>query len=290
MKSSVRSPASNRWGAIIRFPLTRILLALLFVAIPFIALQRVVSLLMLGRTTSNVLKALVCTLAAYGMYRVYVRLIERRPAAEVALRLAPGELGRGVMLGSALFATSIGVLALLGVYQVTAIGPWSGIIIPLAVATVIGTFEEIVIRGIIFRITEESLGTWLALAISAVIFGLLHLIGPASTLQGAVSIMVGSSVLLTGAYKATGRLWFPIGIHAAWNFTQGGIFGVVVSGHPGEGVLQGTLTGPGWLTGGSFGAEGSVVATLVCLVAGVLCFAKAVRIKSIVPLRRTTET
>jgi membrane protease YdiL (CAAX protease family) len=290
MNSSARNPATSRWRAIIHFPLTRILLALLFVAIPFIALQQVVPLLMLGRTATNVLKALVCTLTALGMYWVYVRSIERRPAAEIAPGPALPELGRGVALGGALFGMSIGVLALLGVYQVTGIGPWSGIIIPLAVATVIGTFEEIVIRGIIYRITEEYLGTWLALAISAAIFGLLHLVGPASTLQGAVSIMVGSSVLLTGAYKATGRLWFPIGIHAAWNFTQGGIFGVVVSGHPGEGLLQGTLTGPGWLSGGSFGAEGSVVATLVCLIAGVLCFAQAVRKKSIVPLRRTAET
>ena len=145
-------------------------------------------------------------------------------------------------------------------------------------------------RGIIFRITEESLGTWLALAISAVIFGLLHLVGPDSTLQGAVAIMVGPSVLLAGAYKVTGRLWFPIGIHAAWNFTQGGIFGVTISGHPGEGWLQGTLTGPGWLSGGSFGVEGSVVATLICLLAGVLCFASAARKECIVPLRRTAKT
>ena len=73
---------------------------------------------------------------------------------------------------------------------------------------------------------------------------------------------------MTGAYLVTRGLWLPIGIHAAWNFTQGGIFGVTVSGHPAEGLIRGTLTGPEWLAGGEFGAEASVVATAFCLMAG----------------------
>jgi hypothetical protein len=90
-----------------------------------------------------------------------------------------------------------------------------------------------------------------------------------------LAIVVGASVLLTGAFKLTGRLWLPIGIHVAWNFTQGGIFGVTVSGHPGEGLFQGTLTGPDWLSGGAFGAEASVVAIVLCFCAGLIFFAIA---------------
>jgi len=107
-------------------------------------------------------------------------------------------------------------------------------------------------------------------------------VSPDSTLLGAASIVVGASVLLTGAYVVTRRLWFPIGIHAAWNFTQGGIFGITVSGHPGEGLLRGTLTGPVWLSGGAFGAEASVVATALCLATGVAFFASASRRERIV--------
>ena len=117
---------------------------------------------------------------------------------------------------------------------------------------------------------------------SAVIFGLLHLISPDSTLLGASSIVVGSSVLLTDAYVLTGRLWLLIGIHVAWNFTQGGIFGITVSGHPAAGLLHGTLTGPEWLSGGAFGAEASVVATALCFVAGLAFFVLAIQKSRIV--------
>lgn len=283
MNPSETTRPSSRWKAFIRFPLTRIFLAGLIVGIPFILVQRVVPLLPLGHTAANVLKAGVCILVACGMYRLAVRVLERRDATEFALKSAPVELGRGLATGALLFAATIGILAVLGVYRVTGTGPWSSVIIPFAVASVIGTAEEIVFRGIIFRITEESLGTWIALLISAMIFGLLHLIGPNSTILGALSIVVGPSLLLTGAYKATGRLWFPIGLHVAWNFTQEGIFGVMVSGHPAKGLLLGTLSGPEWLSGGTFGAEASVVATLLCFFAGLILFAQAIRKKCIVP-------
>jgi hypothetical protein len=71
--------------------------------------------------------------------------------------------------------------------------------------------------------------------------------------------------MLAAAYMRTRRLWFPMGVHAAWNFTQGGIFGVAVSGTTSNGLLQGELHGPAWLTGGEFGAEASAVAVIVCI-------------------------
>jgi hypothetical protein len=66
----------------------------------------------------------------------------------------------------------------------------------------------------------------------------------------------------------TRTLWMPIGLHAAWNFTQGGIFGVPVSGHVSHGLVQATLTGPALLSGGAFGLEASVIALAVCTAAG----------------------
>jgi hypothetical protein len=98
--------------------------------------------------------------------------------------------------------------------------------------------------------------------------------------SGSLAFEKGSfPVLLTGAFAVTGRLWLPIGIHTAWNFTQGGIFGITVSGHPGEGLLNGTLTGPEWVSGCAFGAEASVVATVLCFVVGLTFFALAVQKK-----------
>jgi hypothetical protein len=84
-------------------------------------------------------------------------------------------------------------------------------------------------------------------------------------------------VLLAAAYAFTRRLWLPIGIHFAWNFTQGGVFGVAVSGNDIPGLLQGRLSGPVWLSGGAFGAEASVVAVVLCLAAGIFFIAKVVQ-------------
>jgi membrane protease YdiL (CAAX protease family) len=225
----------------------------------------------------SLLKALACILASYWAYGLYVRMFEKREVTEFAPKPGPRELAGGLFIGASLFILTIGALAGLGIYHSSGVGSWTSVIVPLAVAMVIGTFEEIVFRGIIFRIFEKSLGTWISLVISAVIFGTLHLVSPDSTLLGACSIVVGASFLLTGAYKLTGRLWLPIGIHVAWNFTQGGIFGVAVSGHPAQGLFHGTLSGPEWLSGGSFGAEASVIATALCFMTGLAFFILAIR-------------
>jgi CAAX protease family protein len=68
----------------------------------------------------------------------------------------------------------------------------------------------------------------------------------------------------------TRRLWFVMGLHLAWNFTQGGIFAVAVSGGRASGLLTSTLTGPALVSGGEFGAEASVFAVGICLAAGVV--------------------
>ena len=82
-----------------------------------------------------------------------------------------------------------------------------------------------------------------------------------------MAIAIEAGVLLGAAYKWSGTLWLPIGIHWAWNFTQGNIFGFAVSGNgAGESLIQATVEGPAWLTGGAFGAEASVIT----VIAGVL--------------------
>jgi hypothetical protein len=62
----------------------------------------------------------------------------------------------------------------------------------------------------------------------------------------------------------TRRLWLPIGIHAGWNFTEGGVFGAAESGTAPHGWLQSTTSGPAWLSGGDFGPEASVVTVMIC--------------------------
>lgn len=92
----------------------------------------------------------------------------------------------------------------------------------------------------------------------------MHLLNPNATLVAAVAITLEAGVRLAAACLLTGRLWLSMGVHFAWNFTQGGIFGAAVSGQASTGLLRSLLQGPALLTGGDFGAEASAVAVVVC--------------------------
>ena len=80
-------------------------------------------------------------------------------------------------------------------------------------------------------------------------------------------------------------LWLPIGLHFAWNFTEGFVFDVPVSGHPVEGLVEARISGAELLTGGAFGLEASVIALIVCTAAGVWLVVRAVRAGRSVPPR-----
>ncbi|HEY6952095.1 MAG TPA: CPBP family intramembrane glutamate endopeptidase, partial [Bacteroidota bacterium] len=75
----------------------------------------------------------------------------------------------------------------------------------------------------------------------------------------------------------TRRLWFAVGVHMAWNFAQGGIFGIAVSGFAAKGLLQSAMSGPEFLTGGAFGAEASIIAVMVCVTGFIFLMVRANR-------------
>lgn len=225
----------------------------------------------LGPHLANVLSALAACVLGWCAYAAYARLAEKRgPRAlgEFGRQGALAELAAGLAIGAAVFGASLAVLAALGLYKIHGTREASVMIIPLAQSIGAGVIEEILFRGAIFRIIESSLGTWLALLISSVLFGLVHLGNPHATVLGAVAIIFEAGIMLAAAYLLTRRLWLAIGIHIGWNFTQGGVFSVPVSGTFSKGYFDATLTGPEWLSGGVFGVEGSIVAVVLCVALG----------------------
>lgn len=260
----------NKFIKFLQFPLIRVFLGfvfLLFVA----ALIQFATVAWPGHDTdfTNLVSVIIAVTVTGFAYYGFVRVIERRSVTELSLRNMLVELVSGVLVGAILFSVTIGLLWLLGYYKVTGTNPWTVMFSWLVLAILSGVSEELLFRGILFRIVEESLGTWLSLLISALIFGLFHLANPNATLWGAIAIAIEAGIMLAAAFVYTRRLWLPIGIHFAWNFMQGAVFGVAVSGNEAKGLLQSTLSGPSWLSGGDFGAEGSIFAVLVCLVAGI---------------------
>ena len=212
------------------------------------------------------------------------RWLERRPDREFALAGAGRELGLGLLLGFLLFSAATGIVALLGGFEVLGVRGQGALWAMLAMAVTSGTIEEIMFRGILLRHLEALIGTWGALAITSLLFGASHLFNPGATLFAAFAIAMEAGIMLGAAYLLTRRLWLAVGIHAAWNFTQGWIFSVPVSG--GEtplGLLITRRVGPEWLTGGDFGLEASVVALVVATGAGVALLVLAARRGAIVP-------
>jgi len=138
----------------------------------------------------------------------------------------------------------------------------------------VGFYEELWSRGYQLKVLSEALhlgpltkttAVTLSMIITSILFGLLHLGNPGSSLISSVNISL-AGIMLALPYVLTGRLWLSVGIHFSWNFAQGGIFGFSVSGLTNQHSLINTsMTGPEWFTGGGFGPEAGVISQILLL-------------------------
>ena len=208
-----------------------------------------------------------CGLLSAGMllaYALVVKWWEGAPAKDLPMKRCAPDTALGLALGLGYFCVVTGVMAIAGLYHVngTGAGP-TDLLYAFCYFAVVAVGEEILFRGVLFRWIDEKWGFPVALGVSALLCGLMHWSNPGGTLWSSVAIAVEAGLLLGAAYKWSGTLWLPIGIHWAWNFAQGNIFGFAVSGNnAGKSLLNACVEGPDWLSGGAFGAEASVVAVV----------------------------
>lgn len=216
-------------------------------------------------------------------YLVVTCLVERRSPTELFSRTSLQRAAVGFLAGATLFSAIVGVLWLLGVYHVVGFNPDANWITALMMTGIgAGIGEEIMFRGVLFRVVEEGLGSWAALLISALAFGAMHAGNPGATAWSSAAIAIEAGLLFGLLYMVTRSLPVCMGLHAAWNFFQGTVYGIPVSGLKADGWLVSTRTGADWLTGGSFGAEASVVALATCVLASCLLLIIALRRNAIV--------
>jgi membrane protease YdiL (CAAX protease family) len=215
--------------------------------------------------------------AAVAVYVWLCRKVEDRTAIEELPTTGRwGALGRGFLLGSAMFTTTLLLIAMFGGWTVGAGSFWAFLGGFGAMASV-AVNEELLFRGVVFRILEERTGTVISFVLSCLIFGFAHGVNANATVWGLLSIAIEGGSLVTAAYVLTRSLWLPIGIHLAWDFTEGGIFGVQNSGTEQAGLLHTKLLGADWLTGGTFGPEASPFAMLICLAVSAFLLRRAAR-------------
>jgi hypothetical protein len=266
----VASTEKPLWRRIIDFPLVALLIALLL----FIYATK--AGLCLGKLVPPIRQpgtaaahAAINIALVLAVYKFAIARLGERPRDDLRGQDALRNLGLGVLAGALLFSAVVGVAALLGVYRITGEGDSSRFVLQLITAGLMpGFVEELAVRGIVFRWLEEFAGSWAALVITSALFGLMHISNPSATWFSSFAIAVEAGILLGGAYMLTRSLWLPMGLHAAWNVTQGAVFDIPVSGNPAYGLVEAKLSGPALLSGGGFGLEASVIALMMATAAG----------------------
>ena len=295
------------WQRFFAFPITRIVLYMLITAgiavlfalaaaalffvltLAFSLLHRHLSIPALLRNNPALLGTLgegLMAASAVLAFWIMVRFVDRRLWATAGFNrqgMASGLLG-GFGIGALILTISVGVLHVLGVYHVSKIAPSLLVLAPLLTYLAVAVFEETAFRGYAFQTLENRWGSGVALVTTSVLFGLVHLanpvpgVSPWMRLAGPLQICFEAGLPLGAAYLLTRRWWLPIGIHWAWDYCEGPIYGCPDSGtHDPHTLLHATLSGPAILTGGPFGPEASVVFLAIGTLSGVLLLWAAVK-------------
>jgi membrane protease YdiL (CAAX protease family) len=184
----------------------------------------------------------------------------------------------GFVGATVIFSIAVAIAGAIGVYRIVGVGSLNGLLAALIVPTLgAAVTEEVLFRGILFRWLEEFGGSWLALALTSAFFGMAHLRNPNASAIAAIGIAFEAGVMLGAAYMLTRSLWLPMGLHAAWNFTQGEVYDIPVSGIPANGLVDARLSGPPLLSGNGFGLEASLIAIVIATLFGLWLLWLAIR-------------
>lgn len=222
----------------------------------------------LGEQGPNLFLRVLRSVLVVGLaYWLMVRFVQRRRATELAPRKLPVHAAAGWGVGMAILVVAALLMAAFGVLRWQGgLNPDAKLLGPLfALGLAPGITEELMFRGVLFGVVERAFGTWASLAISSLFFGLAHYGNPNATLWSSVAIAIEAGLLLGLAYAWTRSMWFVMGLHAAWNFTQGPVLGIPVSGLQVDGLFNATASGSPILSGGAFGAEASILTVALCV-------------------------
>lgn len=267
------------WKKIADFPLVAMLIAIaLFVGANAAALLIGKPLPPMDQVATTAIKSFIAIALVLIVYKLAIRKLGEQPHDDLPLTGAAKGLGIGLLFGFLLFSLIVGAAAVLDVYNIIGDGGFERLLHTAIVISIMpGFMEELLFRGILFRWLEQFGGSWFALALTSALFGLGHIYNPNASALSSFAIAVEAGILLGGAYMLTRNLWVPIGLHAAWNFTQGFIWDVPVSGLDQEGLVEARLSGPEILSGGAFGLEASLIAMVIATIAGIWLVVRAVR-------------
>jgi uncharacterized protein len=219
----------------------------------------------------NIIIAITESIIALMSYILLFRVYEKRQIKELSLSTFGKHALMGFLAGLILQSLFILIIYISGGYVVTHVNPASFLLPGFTTALIAGFVAEIIIRGIIFRFTEEKTGTVTALIILMLLFALMHLNAAGATVLSVLCTATQAGLLLSAAYVYTRSLWFTIFLHFAWDFAEPGIYGAINPGNTIEkSLFTSKISGPELLTGGQFGPQNSIQSLIFCLAAAIL--------------------
>jgi membrane protease YdiL (CAAX protease family) len=280
--NQVSAPVSEpprRWGRTERNRL------LIWVAIAFIFPGLPVLALHLQGDRSNAVFSVRSELPLKAWFAFCVTLatwivsrMEKRPLSDYGIP-PRGIFGlrfwEGCLWGFAMLSAILLVLRVTGHFQIDSVALAGGAVWRYAIGwgavfLAVAVHEEFAFRGYWLFAFARFRGFWKAALLTSFIFGLAHLGNPNENVLGILQV-VWIGLLFCLMIRRTGTLWFALGFHAAWDWAETFFYGTPDSGLLGVGrYLNTSVQGPKWLTGGSAGPEGSVIAFLVLLLCALL--------------------
>ena len=203
--------------------------------------------------------------ALIAIYIGFIKVVEKKSAKEIELSIGIKDVGKGFLVGSCYITSIILIMMILGCYSIDSFQfDTKNIILRLLFFLLVAVGEEVVLRGVIFRYISLRWNYVIALIISALLFGYIHISNDNATIWSSLAIAIEAGLMLGAAYMCSGTLWFPIGIHWAWNFFEGNVFGTPVSGSIEiTSIFTSSISGSDIITGGPFGPEASVISVFL---------------------------
>ena len=203
---------------------------------------------------------------------IWIKLLEKRRFSSLGFYKngAIKDLGKGFLIGASQFSFLVILLLVTGTGRLE----WSQIsfeaflyiiaLIPFWILQ--GGTEELVTRGWLFPMVSAKSNIFIGILISSSLFGALHLFNPGVTILSIVNIVL-DGIFACFLMLKYDNMWVLAGMHGAWNFVQGNIFGILVSGQDASASLFNyhSQSSVGILSGGAFGTKGSIFATIVLI-------------------------